>query len=138
MLATLLLVGFVAAGGAACGGDDDATDALSVDDFIDHSNAICQAGNAEIDAMMAALGEPPSDDQLAEAVDFIVDNVSAQVTDMQALGRPAAIADDMTEIWGDVNEILADMRTQGPSIFEGDDPFAELRPRLAEVGLTDC
>ncbi|HVM53042.1 MAG TPA: hypothetical protein VM262_07575 [Acidimicrobiales bacterium] len=136
-LATVALVALVAVGGAACD-DDDTNGALGVDAFIDRANAVCRAGIAEIDARMASLGETPSDAELDAAVDFIVDNVSAQVADMQALGPPAAIAEDMEEIWAEVHEILADMRAQGPSVFEGEDPFARLRPRLAEVGLTDC
>jgi hypothetical protein len=139
MLAGALAVGLIAAG---CGGDDDddSSDALTKQEFIAQGNAICKAGNAEIDAAaeetFAKNGQPTPAESDAFVTDTVVPNVQGQIDDMRALGIPEEDADQVNGILDEAEGIVDELEAD-PSSIEGD-PFAPVNGDLKDYGLTTC
>ena len=81
---------------AACGGGDDTatTDStqgtpLTEADFTSQANAICTAGNEEVDSAAADLGQQPSQADIESfAKDTLVPSIQDQINAIAALGAP--------------------------------------------------
>lgn len=144
--ATLALTG--------CGGDD-APDAsastapttaptteattISTEDFTTQANAICAAGNADLEAAAKEIGDNPTDEQIASfATDTLIPNVQGQHDDIEALGAPAESADEVSAMLDSLQGAL-DTVTADPSSLSADsDPFAEASDLAGGLGLADC
>ena len=121
----------------ACGDDDDA---LSEEDFLEQGNAICDEGNEELDAAFEELGDAePTEEQMEDVAQQVADNVEGQIEDLRALEPPEELADDVDAALDDAQEVVEEFRDQGAAIFQSvEDPFADVSPKLAEIGLTSC
>lgn len=142
-----LAVGLMVSG---CGGKDgsaatpsdastSAAPAISEADFTEQANAICAAGNEELQTAADALGDNPTQDQVeAFASDTLVGNIQGQHDDIEELGAPDGSEADVTamldSLQGGIDAVAAD-----PSLVTTDaTPFAEANGLAAGLGLTEC
>jgi hypothetical protein len=138
---------------AGCGSsDDDATDSASLTkaEFVKQGNAICAAGNKEIDAEFEKFAEenglsenkPPSDAQVEEAAEeFVIPSISNQVDEVAALGAPEG-EEEAFETFIENAEAEVERIEDDPSLFasEGDEPevFEDVNKEARALGLTVC
>lgn len=123
---------------------DDTSAVLSEEAFVAEANAICAAGNAEIEALAAETfgsGTPPTDEQLLDVLDQVLANVNGQIDAIDALEPPAELAATVDEWLSAGRSGLEAARVQGTAFF---DPTAENSisaeaNRLATtLGATEC
>ncbi len=152
--ALLAAVGALAVAG--CGDDDETTDttgasgasgvtgtALTEDEWIEQADAICAAGDKEIDQAGNELfgGQQPSQADLEQfATDVLVPNIQSQLDGLRALTPPEDIADDVTTLLDDANEALDEIRDD-PSLVTAngsDSPFADVNRQAQGLGLSEC
>lgn len=151
----------IALGGlAACGSDDEDTGSapttpastsaaapttaaptaaagLTKAEFVTKANAICTAGNAEIEAASASLGATPTTAQIAAfATATLIPSVSKQLDDIRALGIPEADKATVEPILAESDAVLTSLKAD-PSQLE-EDPFAAVNTKLTSYGLTAC
>ena len=132
----------VLAVGAGC--SDDESGSLSENDFVAHANAICAAGNAEMDELGAGTfgsATPPTDEQLLELVEGVLANVSRQIDAIDALEPPADLADSVDDWLRSARSSVEAASEQGTGFFdfEGDNPaFAETYRLGNALGMTEC
>jgi hypothetical protein len=74
---------------AACGGGGG-SDSLSVDEFRQRANAICE----RYDAKIAAIGSPSSPDEIPEFVDKGIPLIQQGLAELRALNPPEEFAED--------------------------------------------
>ena len=142
---------------AGCGGDDDTTTdttgatgatgvsgtALTQDEWVKQADAICAAGDKEINAAgQEAFGNgQPSQDEIEQfANDTLIPNVQSQLDAIRALTPPEEIADEVSSFLDDANAALDEIRDD-PSLVAAsgaDDPFADVNAQAREFGLTEC
>lgn len=125
---------------SGCGGGDDDKTSISKADFIEQADAICAAGDVEIEAAADALGDDPTQEQIeAFAVDTLVPSVQGQHDAIDALGAPEgdedAISAMLDALQGSIDTVEADPSTINA---EGADPFADANQMAQDYGLTDC
>ncbi|MCW2845071.1 MAG: hypothetical protein JWN22_2987 [Nocardioides sp.] len=141
-----LAVGLAVSG---CGGKDDSgakadpsaspTLSITTADFTTQANAICAAGNTDIQTAAGALGDSPTQEQMdAFASDTLVPNIQGQHDGIEELGAPDGSEADVTAMLDSLQSGI-DAVTADPSIISGDtDPFGEANDLAAGLGLTDC
>ena len=112
---------------------------ITKDDFVDQANAVCEAGNAKLDAAGEKLGDSPTDKQIkAFVLTALVPNISGQIAAIRKLGFPAADKEQLTALFASAERILARIK-KNPSLVTGsDDPFAAVNQELSAYGLTVC
>jgi hypothetical protein len=129
-----------------CGDDGgDSSDTLTETEFEEQANAICEEGNAEIDAGAdetfsdVPSGEAPSEvEQTAFVEDVVVPGVQDQIDGIRALAAPEDIQDDVDAAMDDAEAVLDDLEEDPSLLFGEDDPFDEINPQLEELGLDAC
>jgi len=145
-----------ALGVAGCGGDDETTIAdigasgttgasvvatLSADDFAQQANAICRAGNQELDAAAETLlgGEPSDADVEAYVTDTLVPSIQGQVDAIRALPAPEELSGDVETFLDDAQSALDELEAD-PSLLasEQDEVFADVNQQAQDLGLTEC
>ena len=146
LVAGALAFGLIAAG---CGGNDDessstgtesSTTALTKAEFLQKGNAICKAGNQEINQAFNQIQGNPTQAQAEQIVtDSIVPSVQGQIDDIRALGAPAGDEDQVNQILDDA-QAANDKTKADPSlaIQENSDPFAKANQEATAYGLTEC
>jgi hypothetical protein len=139
--AALLIAALVI--GAGCS-DDASSAALTDEELVAQANAICAAGNAEIEALAAGTfgaGSPPTEEQLLDVLDQVLANVHAQIDAIDALDPPDELVATVDE-WLDAGRSgLEAARAQGTSFFDpaGENPiFAEANRLATTLGVTEC
>lgn len=149
-LAGILIATTLAGALVGCGGDDDAdvdsaatTTAQSITkaEFLAQANAICAAGNAEIDAALAGVTETTTEEELTTIInEQVVGSVRTQIADIRALGFPDGDAELLDAIFTDSEAALDQVAADpiGTFVDTTEDPFADLNARLADYGLTAC
>lgn len=150
---TMLLVTVVVASGglAACGDDDDdasaATSAavVNTDQYIAEANAICVAGNERIEALASesfATGAEPTEDQLIEVLDGLLDEINSQLDEIDALDAPADLSVGVDAWLVDARATSDNVRSSGVAFFDqqasGVNPFADVNATALELGLDAC
>jgi hypothetical protein len=161
-LAALLASGALVAAG--CGDDDDDTTTTSTTtagatgatgtegaagilpaDFAAEADAICKAGDAEIDAEAeAAFGDSQQEPSQAEQEEFVTDavlpGIQDQVDGLRALGDPEEGSEEFTAFLDDAQEALDTLEDDPSALFGegGDDPFADVEDQAKELGLSEC
>ena len=156
-LLAVIAVG-AAFGAAGCGGDDETTSAtttavgatgeagvpVSDDEFVTEANAICAAGNGEIDTAAEELftaGEPTDAELDQFANDVLVPSIEGQIEAIGALTPPDEIADEVTTFLEDAEAALDEVESD-PSLLAGNtgaaDPFADVNDEAAQLGLDEC
>jgi hypothetical protein len=135
-----LVLGGVAAG---CGDDNDdgGDQALTKQEFLAKGNAICAAGNKEVEtAFQTAIGNAkPTQEQLnAVVTDSLVPSIQGQIDDIRDL--PGPDEDQIGSILDEAELALQDIK-ENPSLATqegGQDPFADVNKKLNDYGLTAC
>jgi hypothetical protein len=141
---------------AGCGGDDDTSSttgtsgasgasgtALTQDEWAQQADAICAAGDKEIDATGREIfgDQQPSQDEIDQFVtETLVPSIQGQLDAIRALTPPEDIADDVTTFLDDANAALDEIRDD-PSLVTAsgsDQPFSEVNAQAKELGLTEC
>ena len=141
---------------AGCGGDDDTSSttgtsgasgvsgaALSEDEFVSQANAICKAGEKELNAQIQDTfgGQQPSDAELEQFVnDTLVPSIQGQIDGVRALVPPEDIADDVTSFLDESEDALGQIQDD-PSLVQASDsegPFAQSNQDAKALGLTEC
>ncbi|MDX6581971.1 MAG: hypothetical protein QOI10_1155 [Solirubrobacterales bacterium] len=153
--AILAALGAIAVTGCGGGGDSSSTTsgtsgatgasgtALTADEFAKQGNAICAAGNKELDqaANDTFTGGKPTDAQLQQYVtDTFVPSVQGQIDAVGALVPPADIADQVDTFLSDAQDAL-DQVENDPSLVAGSSsngPFADVNKEAVAVGLDQC
>jgi hypothetical protein len=153
-LALLAAVGALAVAG--CGGDDDESTtaaaegatgvsgaALTDDEFVEQGNAICNAGDKEIEQSAEGLfgGQQPSEADLDQfATDVLVPSVQGQIDAIRALTPPEESAEDVTAFLDDAESALDEIEADPSLVAASDDesPFADVNVQADEIGLTAC
>lgn len=114
-------------------------------DYLAEVNAICTAGNQQLDALFAegfADGAEPTEEQLVEVLDQLVDLIVGQLDDIEALEPPADLAPDVEAWVTDARATADDVRASGPAFFDqqanGENPFAEVNATAVELGFDAC
>ncbi len=139
-----------------CGGDDDSTTtteaasgatggesaALTVDEFVAEGNAICAAGNDDLDALAneTFTAEQPTADQIEQFAGVLVVNVQGQIDALRALSPPEELAGDVDTFLSDAEEVLGQVEAD-PALLEtsdSSDPFIDVNAQAEELGLIEC
>ena len=147
--AALLAVVALALIGAGCGDDDDSGDssnpdggdALTKAQFLRQGNAVCAAGNAELEAEGATLGTEPSPQDIEDfALDELVPNIRNQIDALRELAPPAGDEDEVDAILTAAEDGVEAIEQDPASAFNDGsaDPFDEANQLAAEYGLTAC
>jgi hypothetical protein len=141
VLGLIMSIALVAAG---CGGDSDDNDtALTKPAFLAKGNAICQAGNKEIQtAFETAIGKgQPTQEQLNSVVtDSLVPSIQGQIDDIRDLPAPEGDEDQIGQTLDEAELAVQDVK-ENPSLATqqgGQDPFADVNQKLNDYGLTAC
>lgn len=131
---------------AGCGGGDDSSSSLTKAEFVKKGNAICTAGNKEIEGGFEAFAkehhlsgkQAPSKAESKEAAETIlIPAISKQIEKIRALGPPDEEAEEVVE---SAEESL-EKAEEDPVAFiegEGGDSFAETNKKARAYGLTVC
>jgi hypothetical protein len=141
---------------AGCGGDDDTSSTtgtsgasgvsgapLTEDEFVAQGNAICAAGDKEVNAALedAFNGQKPTPAEVEQAAnDTIIPSIQGQIDAIRALTPPEDIADDVTTFLDDAEAALDQVRDD-PQVLLGNDnagPFADVNDEADALGLTKC
>lgn len=141
----LTTVALVAAG---CG-DDDGDGSLTKAEFVKQANAICTAGDQEINKRLESFledneptGKRLTDAQLTEgAEEILIPSLRKQVEKIAALGTPSEDGKEADEIVEAAEEALQEVEDE-PVLAApqtGDrNPFAEVNEMAREYGLDVC
>lgn len=132
--------------GAACGDDGEA---LSAGDYRREANEICRAGNDRLEkegeglAKLFQSDEKPTDDEIRDALDPLLDGIEDQIEQIRALEGPDDLEGDVRGILEDADAALADLRSDldddpVAALESEEDPFAEVNEQLAAAGLEEC
>jgi hypothetical protein len=93
-----LAVLFVSLGLAACGGDDDSSSAPSKAEFAKSADKICKDTEKDLENIGKGASNP---DEVADAIDKVIDKSKQAANDLVALDRPEGdagqTAEDFTE-----------------------------------------
>ena len=137
-------VGFVALAlaGAACGDEENR---LSADDFREQANELCAEFNrADDEAAEEFFGdeEPSTEEVVAFFEDSALPRVRQLLDDLDELGPPESLEEEVDELLATARDALADVEQgieEDPvGFFEGDDPFAAVDARAIDLGLDAC
>ena len=145
----VLVVVALALTGAGCGDDDEPAgtggssggDALTKEQFLEQGNAICAAGNAELDAEGATLGTAPTPGEIEDfALNELVPNVQNQIDELRGLTPPEGDEETVDEILKAAEEGVAAIEQNPASAFDdgGADPFGQANQLAADYGLVAC
>ena len=165
LLALALAAGLIAAG---CGDDDDETttaatttpttttagatgatgatgEPLSKDEFITEADAICEAGDQEIDAEAQDFfpegGSPGAAEEEAFVSEVVVPNIQEQLDGIAALTPPEGDEDEVQAILAAAQQAVDELE-EDPSALSGGggggDPFAEANRLAQDYGLKAC
>ena len=143
-LKTVVLLFALATLFAGCGDDEESGDsgdggsAPTKAEFVKEGNAICEKGNAELDAATANFGpQTPPAEVDAFVTDTLVPNVQGQIDDLRELTPPAGDENTVDEMLDTAQDNLDTVEDDPASIRSGD-PFAEANQLLRDYGLTVC
>jgi hypothetical protein len=146
-----LLVGAVAIAliVAGCGSSSDETTAsISKAEFTKQGNAICKAGNKEINEGFESFAKEsnlnhkePSEAQFEELAETVlIPSVSRQVKEVRALGAPEGEEGEVDEFLTNAEEALKEIEGE-PSLISAEgkeEPFYTVNKEAATLGLTAC
>jgi hypothetical protein len=142
ILAALVAVALIAAG---CGSSDDSTTdstaSLTKAEFVKQGNAICDAGNKEINAGFEEFlpkGKQPSKAELDEAIETVlIPSVTRQVEEVRALGAPEGEEEAVEDFLVGAEEEL-EKGEEEPASLATDASFNKTNQEAKAIGLTSC
>jgi hypothetical protein len=148
VIAALVALALIVAG---CGDSDDSTTdstaSLTKAEFVKQGNAVCAAGNKELDegfedfAQERKLSQDkePSKAEFEEvAEDVLIPGVSKQIQGLRALGTPEGDEGEADRLLTGAEEALEEIEADPSLISEEGDPFADVNKEAREYGLTTC
>jgi hypothetical protein len=108
-------------------------------DFLEQANAVCEAGNATIDAAGEQLGDSPTNAQVKSFVlKALVPSVASQIVKIRKLGYPSGDKAQLVALFASAERILGRIK-KNPTLVAGeDDPFAAVNQELSVYGLHVC
>jgi hypothetical protein len=127
---------------AGCGDDGDA--ALTKDEYIDRGDEICAEANERIEDGAEELfsdNEEPSAEEVERfTLEVSVPTLEAQIQDLRALSAPEDDRDELSEIYDDAEEGIAELREDPSLAAEGELPDGIERSNelASEYGFTEC
>jgi hypothetical protein len=143
----IALIGAVmafAAIAAGCGSSDSTTDStasITKAEFLKQGNAICAAGNKEINAgFEEALpkGKQPSKAELSEAMETVlIPSVSKQVEEIRALGAPEGEEEAVEQFLAGAEEEL-EKGEEEPASLATEASFHKTSQEAKAIGLVRC
>jgi hypothetical protein len=142
LLIAVVAVGLVASG---CGSSDDtttdSTPSLTKAEFLKQGNAICTAGNKEINAgFNEALpkGKQPSKAELDEALETVlIPSITKHVEEIRALGAPEGEEEAVEDFLAGAEEEL-EKGEEEPAYLATDASFKKTNQEAKAIGLTSC
>jgi hypothetical protein len=131
---------------AGCGSSDSTTDStasLSKAEFVKQGNAICAAGNKEINAGFEELSfnkkTGPTEAQIEEvAEDTLVPSVTKQIGEIRALGAPSGEEEAVETFLENAEKDVEDVEEDPSSVAGNGDPFAGVNKEAKAIGLDAC
>lgn len=136
---------------AGCGGGDETTDesvTLTKVEFIKQGDAICKAGNKEIEEGFEEFAEEndlpenkePSKEQGVELVETVIlPSVQQQGEELRELGAPEGDEDQVDEMLTALEDAVAEGEDEPELLFEGDtDPFGDANQQAKAYGFKVC
>ncbi len=145
----VLLAGVVAimAAAAGCGGGDSTTTAsITKSQLIKQGDAICEAGNEEINEGFESFPglkenkEPTEVQQTEITKTILLPSVQKQIDEIRALGAPSGEEEEVTEILDTVEGAVEEGEEDPTSFFEeeGGGVFEEGNKMAQEYGFKVC
>jgi hypothetical protein len=141
VFAALAAIALIAAG---CGSDDSTTDStasLTKAEFVKQGNAICDAGNQEINAgFEKALpkGKEPSKAELDEAMETVlIPSITKQIEEIRALGAPEGEEEAVEDFLVGAEEEL-EKGEEEPASLATEASFKKTSQEAKAIGLTSC
>lgn len=126
---------------SACGSSGgDSKPALTKSEFVKQANAICKTGKAKLAAVQKANDPGDSvDAQVKFVTEHTLPSIQAQLSDIRDLGFPKGDEDTVDGIITEAEKAL-DTIEKDPkaALASGQDPFADVNPKLKAYGLTEC
>ncbi len=122
---------------AGCSGEDR----LSEEEFVKQANAICAEGNEELESAADELVEDgePTEEDLEGLIDTAIDNVSAQLDEIEDLSPPEDMEADVEDLLETARSELQDLQDAGADAFtSGGNPFEESNEKARDLGLDEC
>jgi len=150
-LALLVAVAAVALVVAGCGSSDDSTTdstSLTKAEFLKQGNAICAAGNKEINTGFEEFFEEgefsnkkqPTQAQFQEAAEEVVlPSVQKQIDELNELSPPEGEEEQFETLFENA-EAQLEKGEEDPSLLtdENNDLFASVNKEASALGLTAC
>lgn len=145
LLAGAAAIALVAAG---CGSSDDSTTTASItkSQLIKQGDAICEAGNEEINEGFESFPglkenkEPTEAQQTEITKTILLPSVQKQIDEIRALGAPSGEEEEVTEILDTVEGAVEEGEEDPTSFFgeEGGGVFEEGNKMAQEYGFKVC
>lgn len=126
---------------AGCGDDDDDATSLTKDGFIAEADAICAAGDEEINAAGEQLGQTPQGQELIDfAEDVVIPSIQTQHDEIAALPVPEGEEEEVDELLTALQQAIDDLEQDPAQIAEGNaaESFQEVNQLAEDFGLTNC
>jgi hypothetical protein len=124
---------------AACGGDDDE---LTKAEFVRQANAICKAGNEQLDAAVDETfmgNQRPSNAQLEEfATETVIPNIQRQIDDLRALEAPSEDEEQVEEILDSAQGEVDRLENEPIGLFTDETSFVETNKLSRAYGIDRC
>ena len=142
LLAGVAAVAFLIAG---CGSSDDSTtdsgSTVTKADFVKQGQAICAAGNKEIEEGFKEIlpsGKKPSEDQIAEAMETVlIPSVKKQLGEIEEIGAPEG-EDEAVDAFIAGAEGELEKGEEDPQSLASESSFSKTSKEAAALGLTNC
>jgi len=136
---------------AGCGGGDDTTDetvTLTKVAFIKQGDAICKAGNKEIQEGFEEFAKEnnlpenkePSKEQGVELVETVLlPSIQQQGEELRELGAPEGDEEQVDAMLTALEDAVAEGEDEPESLFSGDtDPFGDANQQAKDYGFKVC
>src|SRR6478672_13036806 len=149
LLAALVAIAAVVAGcGSSSSETTETTASISKAEFLTQGNAICKAGNKEINEGYEEFSKEnnlnhkkPSKAQFEELSETVlIPSVSKQIDEVRELGTPEGEEAEIEEFLGNAEEALEELEEK-PSLSgaEGkEEPFFNVNKEATAIGLAAC
>jgi hypothetical protein len=142
------LVGALLIAGCGSSNDNETTASLTKAEFLKQGNAICKAGNKEINEGFEEFSKEhnlkhkqPSEAQFEELSETVLaPSVSKQIEGVRALGTPEGDEGEVDTFLTNAEEALEKVEEE-PALISAEgkeEPFYSVNKEAAKIGLTSC
>lgn len=146
IIAALAAVAVLVAGCGSGDGTTSSTTSLTKAEYINHGNAICSAGSAEIQTGIEKLGKEdkirkghPTAAQIEEITKTVlVPSISRQIDAIGALGFPEGEEEKYETFLENATAAVKRLEEDPSLIGSGEQPLADVNREANEIGLAKC